>query len=406
MYVYLCNLLVMYVYLYNLLDFALNYSRFPYDHVVLRFKYKVHNVDIEVDPDICNLMDLMIEFEDRLQKKGIVLLNPIFAYAYKGKHWPIDDDGGIIRMFRTFPDADIYEILGEKIAVEQANQALHEPPPLNQPPPENVPPPLNQPPLENVPPPLNNQAANPSDQASNPSADDANPVTPLPHPSNYGRSKLQPRRRLRLTYQSTPQATTPESSVNPSLEELASRILNYDPDATFTDVHEEFELNSANQSAKDYTKGRKDFEKYMEKVKGKGKGQGKGKGKGKGKEVAGSFGGTTKGKGKAKPICSGGEKLPPSPMSPHTVFKTLAFRRSPRFSPAQTTTKQPTDIFSSSPNTRGPNPTTNPLLLSRKIPKSTQIRKGIWTGAKVRVSSKPNEVEKMIVMYQKMSCLR
>ncbi|XP_056688621.1 uncharacterized protein [Spinacia oleracea] len=61
---------------------------------------------------------------------------------------------------------------------------------------------------------------------------------------------------------------------------------------------------------------------------------------------------------------------PPSPKSPNTVFQTLQRRTSPRFSP------QVGHNINTAPEVQD----TNPAVFARKMPRTTAIKKGFWTG--------------------------
>uniref|UniRef100_A0A803LF32 Uncharacterized protein n=1 Tax=Chenopodium quinoa TaxID=63459 RepID=A0A803LF32_CHEQI len=111
-----------------------------------------------------------------------------------------------------------------------------------------------------------------------------------------------------------------------------------------------------NRSATEYTKGRKEFEKSMEKIENS-------------RKVKGAA------KGKKKATTKTSPMQPPSPKSPNTVFKGLPLRRSPRFSPLAVT---------DTPNASDADPLTNAsqtTMFRKKVPRSTTIRKGLVKGS-------------------------
>lgn len=68
---------------------------------VLRFVWRNKEVDIKVEVDKCNLMDIVIDYEDEAKKKGLKLdyHYPVFAYVYNKDHHKLLTDKDLLLMF-------------------------------------------------------------------------------------------------------------------------------------------------------------------------------------------------------------------------------------------------------------------------------------------------------------------
>ncbi|XP_057247010.1 uncharacterized protein LOC104909040 [Beta vulgaris subsp. vulgaris] len=84
--------------------------------VVLKFQYKGFDVDLVVsDIDTVNLIDLVIEYEDKARENKIqVSKNPFFNYVFKMKHIELQTDSDLMKMFANLPGSKlIYIWVGE-----------------------------------------------------------------------------------------------------------------------------------------------------------------------------------------------------------------------------------------------------------------------------------------------------
>ena len=68
---------------------------------VLKFIWMYTEVLIKVEVDKCNLLDLVVEFEDEAKKQGKKLdyHYPSFSYVYKMDHSNLITDKDLLRMF-------------------------------------------------------------------------------------------------------------------------------------------------------------------------------------------------------------------------------------------------------------------------------------------------------------------
>ena len=81
------------------------------DSRILRFTYKGCDVDVNVDVDRSNLLDVIIEFEDKSKENGFNLcVNPEFMYVWKMKNYPIEKDIDLMEMFDRLHGSKIINI--------------------------------------------------------------------------------------------------------------------------------------------------------------------------------------------------------------------------------------------------------------------------------------------------------
>ncbi|XP_063936990.1 uncharacterized protein LOC135147691 isoform X2 [Daucus carota subsp. sativus] len=77
------------------------------DHKVLTFNWRDSNIDIKVEIDKCTLLDLIVEYEDEAERRGIHLDfgYPTFAYAWNMRHKWLENDAHLMQMFERFKDS-------------------------------------------------------------------------------------------------------------------------------------------------------------------------------------------------------------------------------------------------------------------------------------------------------------
>ena len=89
-YIHICscwNLFVFFSLVVSLLVFFSCIRRMG-DNKVLRFFWRASVIEVKVDIDKCNIMDVVIDYEDEAKKRGVKLdyAFPTFRYAYKMEH--------------------------------------------------------------------------------------------------------------------------------------------------------------------------------------------------------------------------------------------------------------------------------------------------------------------------------
>lgn len=82
------------------------------DERLLRFQYSGGEIDIMVDVDMVGLLDLVIDYEDRAKKEGLDQPRfPTFAYVWKMKHQDLLTDKDLMLMFERLPKKEVIHIL-------------------------------------------------------------------------------------------------------------------------------------------------------------------------------------------------------------------------------------------------------------------------------------------------------
>ena len=69
-------------------------------------------IEIRVDIDECNIMDVVIDYEDEAKKRGVKLdfAFPTFRYAYKGEHQLLVTDKDLMKMFERLAEKEVIHI--------------------------------------------------------------------------------------------------------------------------------------------------------------------------------------------------------------------------------------------------------------------------------------------------------
>ncbi|KAL2904793.1 Protein FAR1-RELATED SEQUENCE 12 [Bienertia sinuspersici] len=71
---------------------------------ILRFEYKESFIDVNVDVDSSNLLDVVIDYEDKAREMGLeIIRNPRFHYVSRMKHYRIQKDKDLMVMFDRLP---------------------------------------------------------------------------------------------------------------------------------------------------------------------------------------------------------------------------------------------------------------------------------------------------------------
>ncbi|KNA10549.1 hypothetical protein SOVF_143310, partial [Spinacia oleracea] len=255
------------------------------DGRVLRFQLRGKDCDIKVDEDKCNLLDLVMEFEDISGINGGLIADlhyPTFAYLWKMQQWKLLTDVDLMTMFQRLRGARlIYIWVGTVL----------EPTPLN---------------------------LMVSNFRRSKTIENVALLQPIHSKGTPTKGKLVPRRSARLS----PVGVT---AVAPT-----------DHSELLGEVHQSQEYNEDRRTYKTT---------ILATLR-------------KSPVVVSEMDQTTKG------------IYPPSPKSPNTVFQTLQRRTSPRFSP------QVGHNINTAPEVQD----TNPAVFARKMPRTTAIKKGFWTG--------------------------
>uniref|UniRef100_A0A175YFG6 Uncharacterized protein n=1 Tax=Daucus carota subsp. sativus TaxID=79200 RepID=A0A175YFG6_DAUCS len=78
----------------------------------LRFLWMQYEVVLKVDEDKCNMLDLVIEFEDEGKKSGAKLdyKYPVFSYVYNMKHVKLLNDNDLMSMFDRLSKKKVIDI--------------------------------------------------------------------------------------------------------------------------------------------------------------------------------------------------------------------------------------------------------------------------------------------------------
>ena len=77
---------------------------------ILRFEYKGYFVDVSVDMDKSNLLDVIIDYEDKAKDVGLeICRNPEFHYVWKLKNYPLQKDN-LQTMFDRLSGTDCINI--------------------------------------------------------------------------------------------------------------------------------------------------------------------------------------------------------------------------------------------------------------------------------------------------------
>ncbi|XP_074340844.1 uncharacterized protein LOC141678425 isoform X2 [Apium graveolens] len=79
---------------------------------ILRFDWRSEIVELVVDPEKCTLLDLIVEYEEEGKKLGQKLnySYPTFTYVFQQRHWKLEKDVELIKMFDKLSDRSVITI--------------------------------------------------------------------------------------------------------------------------------------------------------------------------------------------------------------------------------------------------------------------------------------------------------
>ncbi|KAL1826766.1 hypothetical protein ACET3Z_005178 [Daucus carota] len=82
------------------------------DNKVLRFFWRASVIEVKVDVDKCNIMDVVIDYEDEAKRRGVKLdyAFPAFRYAFKMEHQLLVTDRDLMKMFERLAEREVIHI--------------------------------------------------------------------------------------------------------------------------------------------------------------------------------------------------------------------------------------------------------------------------------------------------------